>query len=459
MGILKNLLVTGAARFVNTIKGSITHAQNGMYYGTCSTAAGTAAKVVNLVDPTGFELKPGVMIAVKFTTSNTASNVTINVEGTGAKQIWSDASVNTGNNTGVTGYANRYIYYVYDGTHWVFINQSQNVWSNAAYYSSAQCETGGATAAKVASCTNYALTANTYLHFNIRYANTAASAITMNVNSKGAKPIYINGAASSSSNHTLPAGTYIAFYNGTYWNFRTDGLLPASISGTVNGHTLYADVPENAAFTDTTDLGSMTGTLGVNQGGTGATSASLARTNLGLGTAAILGYETTVASDSNLPTGNAVMNLKSSLTVDGVKFNSGTSIIHYCESSTAAGTAAKTASCSNFIKADGAVVYVKFAYANTASSPTLNISGTGAANIRYRNANITSSYLAANEVYCFVYYGGYYHMVGDVATSATTAQIQSAVDSWLDEHVSDNTIVYESSLTHTVITSTTDITW
>ena len=97
---------------------------------------------------------------------------------------------------------------------------------------SVQCETAAATAAKAGTCTNYTLTANTYVFVNFRYANTSKTAITLNINSKGAKPIYINGAASSTSNYTLPAGTYIAYYNGTNFYFRTDGLLPGNYGGT-----------------------------------------------------------------------------------------------------------------------------------------------------------------------------------------------------------------------------------
>lgn len=52
---------------------------------------------------------------------------------------------------------------------------------------------------------------------------------------------------------------------------------PGGIEGTasnaskVNNHTVDKDVPSNAVFTDTTSLSSMTGTLGVNHGGTGKT--------------------------------------------------------------------------------------------------------------------------------------------------------------------------------------------
>lgn len=43
-------------------------------------------------------------------------------------------------------------------------------------------------------------------------------------------PIYINGAASSSTNYTLPAGSYIIFYDGTNYYFRTDGKIPTATS-------------------------------------------------------------------------------------------------------------------------------------------------------------------------------------------------------------------------------------
>ena len=262
MGILKNLLVLGSAKFVNVIKGTVEHAQNGIYFGHCATAAATADKVVELDDPTGFTLRNGVMICVSFDTTNTASNVTLNVEGTGAKAIShveDTAYTDTANQ--ITGHTSYYTYYVYNGTYWCFVNYSANTTNNVNTVPSAQCETAAGTAAKAATCTNYSLKANSYIHVNLRYANTAASALTFDVNSRGAKPLYINGAASSSSNYTLPAGSYIAFYDGTNWYFRTDDKLPANIDGdakTVNSHTVNSNVPSNAMFYSHTVISSTT---------------------------------------------------------------------------------------------------------------------------------------------------------------------------------------------------------
>ena len=64
-----------------------------------------------------------------------------------------------------------------------------------------------------------------------RYANSAASALTLNVNNTGAKPIFLNGSASSATNHTLPAGKYIVFYDGTNYCINTTKFAPINISG------------------------------------------------------------------------------------------------------------------------------------------------------------------------------------------------------------------------------------
>lgn len=96
---------------------------------------------------------------------------------------------------------------------------------------SAYCSTGATTAAKAATCSGYTLLKNSYLHVIITTSNTKQSKLTLNVNKKGAKSIYINGTVSSATNYTLPAGSYLVYYDGTNYHFRTDGLLPASISG------------------------------------------------------------------------------------------------------------------------------------------------------------------------------------------------------------------------------------
>lgn len=116
------------------------------------------------------------------------------------------------------------------------------------------CDTAAGTASKTAVCTDYTLTEKTYLMVIIKNANSYNGAITLSVNGSTAKPVYINGSASSSSNKTLLAGSYLTYYDGTNFYFRTDGKMTGSITGdaaTVGGKTVGKNVPSDALFTDT----------------------------------------------------------------------------------------------------------------------------------------------------------------------------------------------------------------
>jgi hypothetical protein len=93
-------------------------------YGTCGTAAATAAKVATISD-TSWTLKVGSIIGIKYTYSNTAGSsttpVTLNVNSTGDKNIWYNNAKYTSTSTSICGYAKRVIYYMYDGTYWVWL--------------------------------------------------------------------------------------------------------------------------------------------------------------------------------------------------------------------------------------------------------------------------------------------------------------------------------------------------
>lgn len=112
-----------------------------------------------------------------------------------------------------------------DGTTFTFTQQDNNSNTIPSIY----CDTAAATAAKVGQLSGGALVKG-YYTINITAANSSKTALTLNVNSKGAKAIYINGTASSTSNYTLPAGFYIIYYDGTNFHFRTDGKIPSLIT-------------------------------------------------------------------------------------------------------------------------------------------------------------------------------------------------------------------------------------
>lgn len=108
-------------------------------------------------------------------------------------------------------------------------------------------------------------------------------------------------------------------------------------------------------------------------------------------------------------------------------------IAPYGTCSTAAGTAAKTVACTDFVLATGVEIAVKFTVTNTAANPTLNVNGTGAKAIYYRGAAISAGYLAANRTYTFRYNGTQYDLVGDInttysAATSSRAGLMSAAD-------------------------------
>ena len=93
-------------------------------YGTCSTAADTAAKTVEC---TGFTLITGAEITVKFTITNTAASPTLNVNSTGAKAIYYRGSAIS------AGYlaANRTYTFRYNGTQWDLVGDLDTNTNNA----------------------------------------------------------------------------------------------------------------------------------------------------------------------------------------------------------------------------------------------------------------------------------------------------------------------------------------
>ena len=138
-----------------TVPPSPSGSGGGISYGTCTTAAATAAKVVTLTDASGWELKQGASVAVKFSNTNTFSAtaqdpVTLNVNNTGAKNIYYGGSANpTGTNTTAFGRANYVNTYVYDGTYWVWTGSSADNNTTYSAMSKSELTTGTATTSRV----------------------------------------------------------------------------------------------------------------------------------------------------------------------------------------------------------------------------------------------------------------------------------------------------------------------
>lgn len=96
-------------------------------YGTCDTAAATAAKVATL---SNFDyLMTGVTVHIKFANSNTAENPTLKVGSTDAKSIKRYGTTAPGTNSKTSWNAGSIVAFTYDGTYWImdgWLNDDSN---------------------------------------------------------------------------------------------------------------------------------------------------------------------------------------------------------------------------------------------------------------------------------------------------------------------------------------------
>lgn len=320
------------------IDGKASSNHNHIYYGVCETAADTVAKTVTVDN---FELVTGAMVIVKFINSNSASSPTLNVNSTGAKPIYRYGTTAVSTGTTTTGWtAGAVQMFVYDGTGWV-----RDYWNNTTYSNASlgcgyvTCSTAAATVAKTASLSSYSLTTGGIVAVKFTY-DVPASA-TLNINSKGAKSIYYNGAAITAG--VIKAGDTATFvYSSQYHliSINRDPYTKAEVDSALSGkaasshdhsadnitsgtlgvarggtgkatHTSNAVLTGNGtsavknvatasgAFYATSANGAAKfGTLPVAQGGTGATTAAAARTNLGAAASDVITVSSTEPTSS-----------------------------------------------------------------------------------------------------------------------------------------------------------------
>lgn len=247
---------------LDTTNGVITSMQ--ATYATCSTAGGTTEKAATC---SNFVLRNGAMVTVKFTYKNTAANPTLNVNGTGAKAITLNGSAIPESAYWAAGQT---MCFVYNGSDWVVTDgaTTAQVVTNASEIASLKlttqqfsvdissnsesitqlkatyctCATAAATQEKAATCSGFVLRTGAIVAVKFSYANTVASP-TLNVNSTGAKAIYLNGSALPEANWWKANDVVTFVYNGTYWYVADGSTLSqlASTNSNVASLSLRAD--------------------------------------------------------------------------------------------------------------------------------------------------------------------------------------------------------------------------
>lgn len=235
------------------------------------------------------------------------------------------------------------------------------------------------------------------------------------------------------------------------------GLVPEATSGDASKY-LKGDGTWATISVPVTSVNSQTGDVSLTYSDVGAAAAShgthvtySTTAPAAAGTASV-GSATTVArSDHVHPaqtsvSGNAgtATTLETARYIDGAYFNGNANVSHFATCGTAAGTTAKVATISPAVGnapslVVGFRVMVKFTYANTVNSPTLNVNSTGAKTIYRRGKPLSANVIQAGDVCEFVYDGTYWQMVCDagaqaeiVASSSPTVANQAVGDYWFE---------------------------
>ena len=162
----------------------------------------------------------GQMFIYKTTKAGSSSGTTLNITGSTGTALGAKTIYRSGTTKVTTQYAlGTYLLLVYNsslnsGCFMVLNDYDAN--TNATHSGIGICSTAASTAAKVVTFPKFVLEKNQTILLRVDATNSATSGVTLNVNSTGAKSVYIGGSAWSTSNQ-LNAGDYLATYDGTYW--------------------------------------------------------------------------------------------------------------------------------------------------------------------------------------------------------------------------------------------------
>ena len=157
---------TGVAYLWGKIKGIFAtktelagHPTGKIYYGTCSTTANTYVKEATVETfPLDANNKPlvGTVVAIKYSVTNTykteGQTYALNVNNTGEYPMYyNNAAVatSTSANTLVAGYKNRHVFYVFNGTQWVWLSASYDTNTTYSGMTQAEIDAGTGTTARL----------------------------------------------------------------------------------------------------------------------------------------------------------------------------------------------------------------------------------------------------------------------------------------------------------------------
>ena len=198
-----------------------------------------------VVDSTGFTLATGATISVYFKSSNNyAGKLTLNVNGTGAKDVWVGDLVTSDTNRLFWHWGST-ITFTYDGTQW-------RVSESPGTYYGTSCSTAEATAAKATTIPSGVIFKGCVLEVPMTNANTSTSP-SLSINNTAGSASNLTGEIRYGTGSTIPtkangfswlAGMSVIFkYDGKYWRTGNQTIIDGShiLTGTISADRIGAN--------------------------------------------------------------------------------------------------------------------------------------------------------------------------------------------------------------------------
>lgn len=179
----------------------------GVFYGTCATAAATAAKAVVCEEFTSDHLVEGTVVIVKFTNAQTYNGApTLNVQSTGAKNIKRIGTTNAGRYEWQAG---EVLQFVYDGSYWVLTDGG---FATTTYYGVTKLSSATNSTSTALAATASAVKA-AYDHASAKQDALVSGTNIKTVNGEsllGSGDLAVSGGSTVAVTQTLTSGTEIA---------------------------------------------------------------------------------------------------------------------------------------------------------------------------------------------------------------------------------------------------------
>ena len=225
---------TGLQYFWGKLKAYFAKGNGRVFYGTCSTAGGTGAKIVECPSFTSADLDNGTIILVKFTNTNSAAvdSLTLNVNSTGAvdiKKIYNYATSNLSNVGELRAITHQFIYWEgASSSHWYLVGVDYN--TNTTYSAMTQDEIDAGTGTTGRRITPKLLRDNFYTESEVDalIAGIGDTPVATTQPSGGMLPnvVYDLGTLTGTVTFSLASPTDNTIANPYHWTFETGGTAP-----------------------------------------------------------------------------------------------------------------------------------------------------------------------------------------------------------------------------------------